>query len=147
MGCWLTHSRPPSLIYFTSGIFSLDCSFIAKSYLFSQSSNLDRPLRLVIFTESAEGLLDLREILSRLQKLSCCADKHGAAYVLEGIVNGYSFLNTLLWNVNLDRQVPRDFFELQCVIRRPYLFLLFHVVRRGVWVRRLLRLHRRHPNE
>ena len=45
---------------------------------------MDRPLRLVVFTESAEGLLDLREILSRLKKLSCASDKEGAAYVLEG---------------------------------------------------------------
>jgi len=53
-----------------------------------KSCNLDRPLRLVVFTESAEGLLDLREILLRLQKLSCSADKQGAAYVLEGVVFG-----------------------------------------------------------
>jgi len=53
-----------------------------------KTNNMDCPLRLVVFTESAEGLLDLREILSRLKKLSCVSDKEGAAYVLEGVVFG-----------------------------------------------------------
>jgi len=53
-----------------------------------KTNNMKRPLRLVIFTESAEGLLDLRAILSRLKKLSCVSDKEGAAYILEGVVFG-----------------------------------------------------------
>lgn len=53
-----------------------------------KKGNLERPFRLVIFTESADGLLDLREILHRLKKLSCGADKEGVAYVLEGVVFG-----------------------------------------------------------
>lgn len=53
-----------------------------------KNENLQRPFRLVIFTESADGLLDLREILLRLRKLSCVSDPQGAAYVVEGVVFG-----------------------------------------------------------
>ena len=38
----------------------------------------------MIFTESADGLLDLREILHRFRKMSCVKDVSGSAYILEG---------------------------------------------------------------
>jgi len=54
-----------------------------------KNRDLTKPFRLIIFTESAAGLLELTGILARLQNLSYkFNEKEGAPYVLEGVVFG-----------------------------------------------------------
>jgi len=64
------------------------CWFATTLQKIFKNRNLERPFRLVIFTESADGLLDLREILHRFRKMSCVKDVSGSAYILEGVVFG-----------------------------------------------------------